>query len=339
MLTNKIDNPLDQYLPSEREQAYINKTRSTKDKKLALKEDFTPILPEYIYTVVDLELPVYYENLIAVKESHKLDFEFKCKIGLNKADHYLLNPTKEDIGKHKFVVIVKDKSGKILGSSQCELIVSPGNSGHNQAVKLFVLGASVTNNGRQLDELARLLDFQGNPDWQMLGTRKPAYTKDPHPGVYHEGQGGFTWQSFLSRCLFNDNGGIVSKSPFIFPNSKNEIIFDPSKYAKEKLKGESPDLVITMMGINDNFWCSSKNYIDIEDNVKAMSGHADELISALKKIWPNAEFAICTLPAVNIRDKAFEKNYAKQNPAAWTAGLLQRWELEVGATSCSENAD
>jgi lysophospholipase L1-like esterase len=329
MNKKEIDNPQDQYLPSKRELVYIKKNRGFKDEKLALQKDFIPVLPKYIYAVVDLELPLYFENLVAVKESKKLDFEFKCKIGLKKTDHYLLNPAKEDIGKHKLVVIVKNKSGKVLGTSQCELIVSPKDSGKDQNVKILVLGASVTNNGRQLEELARLLDSQGNPEWKMLGTRKPAYTKNPYPGVYHEGQGGFTWKAFLSWCFFDDNGKVVSKSPFVFLNSKNETNFDPARYVREQLKGETPDLIINMMGINDNFWCSSKNYKDIEENVNAMSKHADELMASLRKIWPKVEFAICTLPSVNIRDKAFEKNYAKQNPAGWEVGLLHRWNWKL----------
>ncbi|QDU51599.1 hypothetical protein Pan110_39660 [Gimesia panareensis] len=269
-------------------------------------------LPPAFYAVPGVEMSIYYDNIVLTETPEKYRFEVSCKIGTAEQNRWTVTPKDSDVGQHPLSVKVTDADGKILGTAKTTLHVAAANSGSERdTCRLLIIGDSLTHATTYSNEIARLLSTPGNPKWQMLGTHKP---KSAAKGVAHEGYGGWTWQRFVSKYEPHPDGTYRKRSsPFVYLGKDGKPGLDFKRYFKEECNGNTPDVVIIMLGIND---CFSAKQDAIDDKIDGMFTPADILIKALQAAAPQAEVGICLTTPGNSRQEAFYANY-KDRYSRW----------------------
>jgi len=171
-------------------------------------------LPTTIYAVPGVETSLYFANAILAAPTAEFSFAVTCDVGETDANRWKLNATAPQTGEYPLTLKVSDGSGQPVAQGRTQVCVVPADAGCEQDVALLIVGDSLTHASQYPNELARLLSQPGNPQWQMLGTHKPAAAA---ANVAHEGYGGWTWRAFNSR--FNPNGTLAARtnsSPFVF---------------------------------------------------------------------------------------------------------------------------
>lgn len=269
-------------------------------------------LPPAFYAVPGEEMNFYYDNIVLTETPEKYRFEVKCKIGKAEQDRWTITPTPSDVGQHPLTVKVTDAKGTNLGTAKTILHISAANSGSKREIyRLLIIGDSLTHATTYSNKIAELLSTPGNPKWQMLGTHKH---KSAAAGVVHEGYGGWTWQRFAAHYEPNPDGTYRKRSsPFVYLGKDGKPSLDFKRYFKEECNGNTPDVVIIKLGIND---CFSAKQDAIDAKIDYMFTQADILIKALQKAAPQAEIGICLTTPGNSRQEAFFANY-KDRYSRW----------------------
>lgn len=269
-------------------------------------------LPPALYAVPGVPLSVYFDHLVLTPTPEQYRFEINCPIGRSEARHWTVTPADADVGRHEFVVVVRDATGRERERARAPLHVVPREAGAGRSLRLLVVGDSLTSATHYPNEIARLLSQPGNPAWTMLGTHRPASAA---PGVAHEGYGGWTWKSFLSLYTPADAqtaaGPLARKrtSPFIFPDAAGRPELDVARYVREACGGQPPDVVTFLLGINDCFSANPDDPAAIDRSVGAALENAEKLLAAFRAACPQTAFAIGLTTPPNARESGFEANY------------------------------
>jgi hypothetical protein len=164
-------------------------------------------VPPIWYGVAGVPISLYYDNVVLTEQPEQYRFEVRCYIGTAEARRWTVTPADKDMGDHAMEVLVKDMQGEVLERTKTMLRIAPKNAGAGRELKLLIVGDSLTAATAYLNEIARLLDTEGNPKWTMMGTSRSASAK---PGVAHEGYGGWKWSEFLSK--FEDATSLPKRS-------------------------------------------------------------------------------------------------------------------------------
>ncbi len=276
-------------------------------------------LPPALYAVPGVPLGVYFDNVVLTPAPDQYRFEVTCPVGASAARRWELLPTDADVGRHEFVLVVRDGRGMELDRAATTVHVVPRTAGAGRPLRLLMVGDSLTNATHYPNELARLLTTPGNPAWTMLGSHRPAAAA---PGVAHEGYGGWTWKSFLSLYTPAEEksaaGPLARKrtSPFIFPDAAGRPQLDIARYVREAGGGKPPDVVTFLLGINDCFSANPEDPAAVERSITAALDHAEKLLAAFRAACPEAALAIGLTTPPNARESGFEASYK---------GKYRRW--------------
>ncbi len=264
-------------------------------------------LPAEFYAVSGVETSIYYDNVVLTETPEAYRFEVTCDIGKREPRRWVVTPNASDVGEHPLELTVRDAEGNELGRARTRLRVVSAGAGEGRAIRLLIVGDSLTHATMYANEVARLLSLPGNPNWKMLGTHKPARAAD---GVAHEGYGGWTWQRFASHYEPNPDGTYRKRSsPFVYLNSDGKPTLDLERYIDEQCGGVPPDFVTFLLGINDCFGADPEDPAAIDARIDAMLVHANALITAFRQAAPKAQLGICLTPPPNSREEAFQANY------------------------------
>jgi len=269
-------------------------------------------LPETFPAVVGEEMSLYFDNVILTENPEAYRFEVECAVGTTSARRWSVTPKAEDVGSHKLTLTVRDAGNQPLARGSTTLRVVPADAGKGRTLRLLVVGDSLTNATVYPNELARLLSQPGNPEWKMLGTHRPGSAAE---GVAHEGYGGWTWQRFVAHYEPNpDEANRKRSSPFVFLGEADKPALNVGRYFEEKCGGERPDVVFFLLGINDCFSANPDDPKALDTRIDEVFRHAETLLAAFRAAAPEAELAICLVPAPNTREGAFEANYKGRYP-------------------------
>jgi lysophospholipase L1-like esterase len=269
--------------------------------------DLRLTLPAEMYAVVGVEMNVYFDNVVLTQTSEKFSFEFGCDVGRVEARRWRCLPEARDVGRHKLTVTVRSSDGQEIAQKATTLNVLPADAGASRQVKVLIVGDSLTHATAWPNEVARLLEMEGNPKWRMLGTHRPS---SAGTGVAHEGYGGWTWQRFVSKYEPEPDGTHRKRSsPFVFLGDDEKPTLDVARYFDEHFEGERPDVVFFLLGINDCFGANPDDPKAIDARVDLMMHQADLLLTNFHKAAPNADLAICVTTPPNAREAGFEANY------------------------------
>ncbi|WP_197441676.1 SGNH/GDSL hydrolase family protein [Thalassoglobus polymorphus] len=279
-----------------------------------VNNDLQLTLPPVIYAVPGIETNFYFDNIILSKASEQYKFKVSCDVGESRAERWTLTPTDENVGKHPLKVDVLDEEGKVLASQASQVLVIPKDAGAKtkKKIRLLIIGDSLTHNTAYPNEIGRLLNEPGNPEWEMLGTHKPSSAAE---GIAHEGYGGWTWARFVTHYEPNPDGTHRKKSsPFVFLNDDGQPALDVPRYFDEHFDGTRPDYIIIMLGINDCFSAPANDPKLMDERIDLVFGHAETLLTALRAAAPESEIGICLTTPPNSRQSAFEANYKERYP-------------------------
>jgi lysophospholipase L1-like esterase len=264
-------------------------------------------LPPAGYAVVGQEMSVYLDNLVLTPTPEKYRFQVQSDLGKTDSRRWTVMPTAKDVGDHPVRITIAGEDGKPIEEAKLTLHVAPADAGAGRNVRLLIVGDSLTHASAYPNELARLLSQPANPQWKMLGTHRPAGAA---PGVVHEGYGGWTWARFVTHFEPHPDGTWQKRgSPFVFADREGKAGLDLPRYFSESLKGERPDTVTFLLGINDCFSANPEDQKSIDARIDAMFMQADVLLAAFRKALPEADLGICLTTPPNARESGFEANY------------------------------
>ena len=241
-------------------------------------------LPTAICAVPGVETSLYFANAILAAPTAEFSFAVTCDVGETDANRWKLNATAQQTGEYSLTLKVSDGSGQPVAQGRTQVCVVPADAGREQDVALLIVGDSLTHASQYPNELARLLSQPGNPQWQMLGTHKPAAAA---ANVAHEGYGGWTWRAFNSR--FNPNGTLAARtnsSPFVFAADQQTPTLDIGRYIAERCRGRAPDYVTFMLGINDCFGLKADDPQAVDAGITNIFQEADKLLAAFRQAAP-----------------------------------------------------
>ena len=264
-------------------------------------------LPPAWYGVPGVPISLYYDNIVLTETPEQYRFTVQCDIGKAEARRWTVTPADAAVGDHAVSVSVADASGKLLQKARTTLRVVRRDAGKGKSTRLLIVGDSLTNATAYPNEIARLLSLPDNPAWTMFGTHK---TANATKGVAHEGYGGWTWRSFVSRYEPKPEPEKRKiSSPFVFPGADGKPALDLPRYFKESCKGERPDYVTFLLGINDCFSAKPDDPKAMDGTLDAMFKEADTLRAAFRKAAPAADLGVCLTTPPNARESGFEANY------------------------------
>ena len=275
---------------------------------LAAADEARPLrltLPLQIYAVPDVEMNVYFANTVLTSPEQMLSFEIDCAIGQSDELHWSLTAKPSDVGSVPLTLRVKDAKGAIVESASTTVKIVPQQAGADKKIRLLIVGDSLTHASVYPNEVARLLETPGNPEWKMLGTHKPSGAAER---VAHEGYGGWTWAAFNSKFAA-DATKPGSSSPFVFADSDGKPSLNVIRYFDERCEGDRPDFIIVKLGINDCFGFNSGDPKQLDVQIDGVFVQAEKLLSEWRRAAPDAEIGVCLTTPGNSRDEAFVANY------------------------------
>ena len=287
-------------------------------KAAVLPEQKQLFLPEHLYAVPGIECNIYFRNIFLTINHANYIFDVDCKAGRQDVKRWRFTPVAADAGKtFPLTVKVYDKNG-LAAVGKTTVHVAPADAGKGRPLSILVVGDSLTNATVYPTRLHTLCKQPGNPKLTMIGSHRGGGRKPVPGGVAHEGYGGWTWNSFMTRWV--DESTIKNPTPVKkfyakskFLNLKNgKPVFDLANYLKKYNNGKTPDVITFQLGVNDVFGADEKN---LDQRIKAILTNADKLIAAFRKEAPNALIGVgYVTPGAN--QDAFGTNY-KCGQTAW----------------------
>lgn len=273
----------------------------------AAQDSLKLTLPPVCYAVVGLPMSIYYDNIVVTPEPEKLHFQVNCRLGQAGDRAWTVTPQAGQAGDHDWEVTVIDAQGRRLAAAQCKLHVAPATAGSGGALRLLLVGDSLTHSPAYPNHIARLLAAPGNPAAKFLGTFRPVGVQ---PGVAHEGYGGWTWQRFASGYEPHPDGTYRKRSsPFVFLAGDGKPALDVGRYIQTACDGTPPDVVTFLLGTNDCFSAKADDPQSIDARVETMFKQADVLLAAFHQAAPRAELGVGLTVPGNSRESGFEANY------------------------------
>src|SRR3954465_9489326 len=114
-------------------------------------------LPPACYAVPGVPMSIYFDNIVLTEKPEQYHFEVKCDVGTTEARRWTVTPQDKDAGAHPMEITVKDAQGKVVESGKMVLRVTPRNAGSGRALRLLIVGDSLTAGAAYPNEIARLL--------------------------------------------------------------------------------------------------------------------------------------------------------------------------------------
>lgn len=282
---------------------------------IGAEPDLHLTLPPAIYAVPGLETNIYFDNIILSQTSDQFQFKVTCDLGETQSDRWNYIPKQSDVGKRSLSISVYGSDNALLGTASTILHVVPQSAGAKKKMSLLIIGDSLTNATVYPNEIGRLLSQPGNPEWSMLGTRKP---RSVSRGVAYEGHGGWTWARFITHYELDQTLPEKQRSsPFVYLNKKTGTPqIDLARYFDERCDGKRPDYIVILLGINDCFHADPDDPVKIDARIDRMFKSANKLLPALRKAAPDATIGFCVTTPPNSRQSAFYANY-KDHYSRW----------------------
>ncbi|MDD4817045.1 MAG: hypothetical protein PHI85_03645 [Victivallaceae bacterium] len=263
-------------------------------------------LPPEIHAVPGIETNLYFDNAVLAVAPDNYVFDVSCVKGRNDAKRWRFTASAEDVGVYPLELKVFDDNGEI-DSAVTTLIVSPRDSGSGRDITLLLIGDSLTDASLYPAKIYKNFAAPDNPKLTMIGTNGPGGT--PTGGIAHEGYGGWTWDTFLTKEIPTPLHDMQTDAPPYFRPSPFLIngTFDFAGYLRLHNGGRPPDFIVIMLGINNILTAQDDT---IAQTVRKLLDNADKMLAGLRSAAPDAIIGVgLVTPGAKSQD-AFGSNYA-----------------------------
>lgn len=262
-------------------------------------------LPEKLYAVPGIECNIYFRNIFLAVNPANYVFDVTCKVGRNDRKRWRFTPAAADAGKtYPLSIKVYDRNG-LAAEGETTVYVAPADAGKGKALSILIVGDSLTSATVYPARLYQLCRQGGNPKLTMIGSRPGSRRPSVPQEVAHEGYGGWTWLSFMTR----HQGAAASK---FLTKKDGKPVFDLARYLKKYNNGKTPDVITFQLGVNDVF---SADEASLPKRIRTILANADKLIAAFRKEAPDALIGVGFVTPGADQD-AFGTNY-KCGQTAW----------------------
>lgn len=290
------------------------------------------MIPDRIYAAVGHECNVYFGNVFDSSTPWNYAYEALCDRGRHEMRRWCWTPKKEDAGSsHRLVLRAVDDTGLVAAATTTVTVAAVAD--RKKRVSMATLSASLVNCGYP-QKVFEDMRKNGFADFHAAGSRAgetPAEVSGEVPK--HDGYGGWTFSSFLSRYGVTDDEiskvqaeaerrqlesfGVklkpgeewrkqLMKSPFIRIENGKKVL-DVQMWLDKVNGGRPPEVIVVTLGINGTFGPRTE-----DDLVKEVQGRqipsAKKLIALLRKTCPNSVIGLGT-PYVGCGQDAFGCNY------------------------------
>lgn len=305
-------------------------------------------LPEIIYAAPGIECNIYFENVVDSATPDAYAYEVRCAKGTQAQYRWHWTPAEADAGKSFDLELSLYNDYGLAASAKCKVIVAKKAVDPKKKFTLALLAASGVNSGYPAS-LLEVMRQTGFTNYTPVGSHAGAGKKVVPGGVAHDGYGGFSWNSFLSRWVFSseelkgiqDEAEIAQmkalgvrdipkknlyrhRSPLLtFRNGKK--VLDIPAWLKRINQGKAPDFIIINLGGNDVFGTRPDK---LDSTIVKVMHNASTLLKELRKHAPDAIIGVATGPAGCGQD-GFGVNYGCRQSKFQFRRNIQRYNREL----------
>ena len=272
------------------------------------------VLPEVIYAVPGIESNIYFENILDSATPQAYAFEVKSPRGTQGATRWFWTPDKSDAGKSfDLEVRVFNDYGRVL-TGKAKVVVSGAPADYKRSFTLALLAASGV--GSQYPRhLLKLMRDAGFVNFTPVGSHSGGGRPVVKGGVAHDGYGGFSWGSFLTRWSYAAEElpqaqneaereqmralGVVNlpksnayrlRSPLLRIVNGKKVLDIPAWFKKIN-NGKAPDFIVIQLGGNDMFGARAET---LDAACQRSIRNARTLLAELRKHAPRAIIGVAT---------------------------------------------
>ena len=282
------------------------------------EENLNILVPEEIYSVEGMPLDIFFDNLILSDDSDKYKYEILIngkKRGRVYRRKWVFYPLKDDLGKNQLEIkIINPQTNDKKSSVITTLLVASKDK--KTKAKILSIGDSLGHQSRFPSRLYELFKLKGEEkNIEFLGSHFPKGSL-----VKHEHNGGWTWQKFITFYQpGKENIHHASKSPFVFVNDKTNLPeLNFSEYIYKTLKGEKPDIIIILLGINDAWTLDIDNPAIFEKGLENIINNAHRLVNDIITVIPDVKIGIGMVIPANYSKRSFQDIYQDStSPWRW----------------------
>ena len=285
-------------------------------------------LPERIFAAPGIELNVYFKDVFDSVVPQNYAYQAYCRKGKAELARWCFTPEAADAGKEYELVVNAWNDDGLVAAVTTTVAVAAAPADPTRKVTLALLGDSMTN-CRFQDQVLRDMREAGFTGYTPVGSRANAAG-----GAMHDGYGGYTFDTFLTRYKVSDEevGHIqdaaereqlkalgmpekivyawqrdLLRSPLVkFENGRKSV--DVRRWLDKINGGAQPDFVMIELGVNSVFSWRGEQPELRERARKELLPRAANLIARLRQDIPDATYLFCTQPIGTTQD-GFAENY------------------------------
>ena len=284
-------------------------------------------LADRMYAAPGVECNVYFKNVTDAIVPDRYAWNVRCAFGKHENVRWTYVAKDEDAGK-EFPLVLEmwnDELGLVTAATTT-VKVAKYPADRTRKLTVALLGDSLTG-CRFQDQTARLMKEFGFTGYTTVGSRKGL--------ANHDGYGGYSWGSFLSRYALtvDEINNVQSEAEREQLRKFGEKIPDGEEWRKALLRsplvrivdgkktvdvqawldkvngGAAPDVIVIELGTNDVFAEDEGNRLERLATMRIPA--AKQLLKALRAVIPDATIAIMTIPPGADPD-SFGANYGCQ---------------------------
>ena len=273
------------------------------------------LLPQTIHGAAGIEMSLYFANVFETLNPANYAFHFHSSCGSCCEERWHFTPGKEHTGSFEARLDVLDDEG-LKAEGACRLVIHDPALSEGKKIRLLMIGDSLTDQSHYPTHIHTLCRRYGI-GLEMLGTNVPEHFRllpgqlirypapELLPGVRHEGYGGWSAGTFLTRAR------ALQTDPFHHwhcgsPFLNSDGVFDFRHYLEKHCSGEAPDVIMIGLGGNDMGMVDDGNHEEVISNFLT---NFKTLYAALRKDAPETVFGIVLDPYGAASQSAWGKNY------------------------------
>lgn len=300
----------EQYVPNEalRESLWSDLAGLEDQLERLLTPDGEVRLASTYYLTVGDTFQLFYEGVIRSFDALGCGINVLCEKGDAYPRYWQFTPTAEDVGSYSLTIQLRRTDGTVYSTGKTTVVVeAPPSYDADVTYNLLCFGDSLTANGTWAAEGIRRLVGSAT-----TGYSGPDSLRIPHLNlssygsktatvntetVFHEGYGGWTWQSFLNK---------TEKNPFYNAQSgKIDFRNHAAAYGVE-----SADIVAVLLTWN-NGGGSSDGSFDYDSKIYRHMEAAKRLLRQIHSDFPDAQLIVMGIPVSSLNGGTGAAYHAK----------------------------